>query len=108
MTFSIVAYDPNEASWGVGVASKFLAAGAMVNWAEAGAGAVATQSFCKVGFGRDGLAMMASGKSAQETLDTLLASDPVQQGDKWGWLTKKVEQPLTPAAGALIGRGIDR
>ncbi len=89
MTFSIVAYDPNEASWGVGVASKFLAAGAMVNWAEAGAGAVATQSFCKVGFGRDGLAMMASGKSAQETLDTLLASDPGAAGRQVGVVDKE-------------------
>jgi uncharacterized Ntn-hydrolase superfamily protein len=76
MTFSIVAYDPNEVAWGVGVASKFLAVGALVSWARAGAGAVATQSFCKVGFGPDGLAMMADGKSAQETLDFLLANDP--------------------------------
>jgi uncharacterized Ntn-hydrolase superfamily protein len=76
MTFSIVAYDPNEAAWGVGVASKFLAVGALVSWARAGAGAVATQSFCKVGFGPDGLAMMAGGKSARETLDLLLANDP--------------------------------
>jgi uncharacterized Ntn-hydrolase superfamily protein len=76
MTFSIVAYDPNEEAWGVGVASKFLAVGALVSWARAGSGAVATQSFCKVGFGPDGLAMMAEGKSAQETLDFLLANDP--------------------------------
>lgn len=75
-TFSIVAYDPNEQAWGVAVASKFLAAAAVVSWAQAGAGAVATQAFAKVGFGPDGLAMMAEGKSAQETLDALLAADP--------------------------------
>jgi uncharacterized Ntn-hydrolase superfamily protein len=75
MTYSIVAYDPTEGAWGVGVASKFLAVGAVVSWARAGAGAVATQSFCKMGFGPDGLAMMAEGKSAQETLDALLAND---------------------------------
>src|SRR4051812_45016461 len=76
MTFSIVAYDPAEESWGVGVASKFLGVGGVVNWAQAGAGAVATQAFCKVSFGRDGLALMAQGKSARETLDALLANDP--------------------------------
>lgn len=77
-TFSIVAYDPNEQSWGVAVASKFLSVGAIVVWARAGAGAVATQSFAKMGFGPDGLAMMGAGKSAQETLDALLANDPLQ------------------------------
>lgn len=75
MTFSIVAYDPAEESWGVGVASKFLGVGGVVNWAQAGAGAVATQAFCKVSFGREGLALMAAGKSAQDTLNTLLEND---------------------------------
>ncbi len=75
-TFSIVAYDSAENAWGVAVASKFLAAAAVVSWAQAGAGAVATQSFAKVGFGPVGLALMAEGCSAQETLDRLLASDP--------------------------------
>lgn len=74
-TFSIVAFDPSEQAWGVAVASKFLAAGAVVSWARAEAGAVATQSFAKVSFGADGLALMASGKSAQDTLATLLAAD---------------------------------
>ncbi|GAB4575476.1 MAG: DUF1028 domain-containing protein [Anaerolineae bacterium] len=75
-TFSIVAYDPEEQAWGVAVASKFLAAAAVVSWAQAGAGAVATQAFARVSYGPDGLAMMAAGKSAQETLEALLASDP--------------------------------
>lgn len=79
MTFSIVAYDPAEKSWGVGVASKFLGVGGVVNWAQAGAGAVATQAFCKVSFGREGLALMAQGKSAQETLEALLAGDPKRE-----------------------------
>ena len=42
-TFSIVAYDPSRKEWGVAVQSKFLAAAAVVSWAEAGAGAVVTQ-----------------------------------------------------------------
>ncbi|MFN8528062.1 MAG: DUF1028 domain-containing protein [Anaerolineae bacterium] len=76
MTFSIVAYDPHEKAWGVAVASKFLAVGSRVPWAEAGAGAVATQSYAKISFGPDGLAMMRAGKSASETLAALLAADP--------------------------------
>jgi uncharacterized Ntn-hydrolase superfamily protein len=75
-TFSIVAYDPNEQSWGVAVASKFPAVGAVVSWARARAGAVATQAHCKMSFGPDGLAMMAEGKSASDTLVALLANDP--------------------------------
>lgn len=57
------------------VASKFLAAGAVVSWAQASVGAIATQSYAKVGFGPDGLTSMAKGISAQETLETLLAGD---------------------------------
>jgi uncharacterized Ntn-hydrolase superfamily protein len=74
-TFSIVAYDPAAQEWGVATQSKFLAVGSAVPWAQAGAGAVATQSFANTSFGPKGLALMASGLSAQETLDRLLAED---------------------------------
>ncbi|MBI1257454.1 MAG: DUF1028 domain-containing protein [Chloroflexi bacterium] len=76
-TFSIVAYDPAEDSFGVAVASKFLAVGAVVPWAKAGIGAVATQAYCKMSFGPDGLDYMAQGKSAPETLALLLHNDPL-------------------------------
>lgn len=75
MTFSIVAYDPEENAWGVAVASKFLAAAALVSWAKGGVGAVATQAFVRVPNGPDGLALLAQGKSAQETLTELLKTD---------------------------------
>ncbi len=75
MTFSIVACDLEEQAWGVAVASKFPAVGAVVPWAEAGAGAVATQSFANTSFGPRGLALMGMGMSAQETLDRLLEED---------------------------------
>ncbi len=77
-TFSIVAYDPTDQSYGIGVASKFLAVGAVVPWARAGVGAVATQAYARVPLGTQGLALMAQGKSAQETLDLLLADDPLR------------------------------
>ena len=74
-TFSLVAYDPCAEEWGIAVQSKFLAVGAVVPWARAGAGAVATQSYVNTSFGPDGLALMARGTSAQETLDRLVAGD---------------------------------
>jgi len=75
MTFSIVACDLEEGAWGVAVASKFPAVGAVVPWAQAGVGAVATQSFANTSFGPRGLALMGTGLSAQETLARLLEDD---------------------------------
>ena len=76
MTFSIVACDLEEQAWGVAVASKFPAVGAVVPWAQALIGAVATQSFANTSFGPRGLALMGTGLSAQETLERLLEDDP--------------------------------
>lgn len=83
-TFSIVAYDSQEHAWGVAVASKFLAAAAVVSWARAGAGAIATQAFAKLGFGPDGLALMADGLNAEAALEKLLASDPKREDRQVG------------------------
>jgi len=111
MTFSIVAYDPAEESWGVGVASKFLGVGGIVNWAQAGAGAVATQSFCRVSFGPDGLAMMAQGKSAKDTLAALLANDPKREQrqvgvvDRNGGTAAHTGSECFNWAGHIIGEG---
>jgi uncharacterized Ntn-hydrolase superfamily protein len=74
-TFSIVAYNPEEEAWGVAVASKFLAVGAYVPWAQAGVGAIATQSYVNTTFGPHGLELMSSGLSAQEALDRLISED---------------------------------
>jgi uncharacterized Ntn-hydrolase superfamily protein len=74
-TFSIVACDLDERAWGVAVASKFPAVGAVVPWAQAEAGAVATQSYANTSFGPRGLEMMASGMSAETTLAELLKDD---------------------------------
>ncbi|MBO9307544.1 DUF1028 domain-containing protein, partial [Thermomicrobium sp.] len=78
-TFSIVAIDPATGELGVAVASKFLAVGAVVPWARAGVGAVATQSYANVSYGPTGLELMAAGYSAGETLARLLADDPERE-----------------------------
>jgi uncharacterized Ntn-hydrolase superfamily protein len=75
MTFSIVALDPQTGDLGIAVASKFLAVGAVVPWARAGVGAVATQAWANTTYGPRGLDMLASGTSPQESLDALVASD---------------------------------
>jgi len=74
-TFSIVGYDPRTGELGVAVQSKFFAVGAVVPWAKAGVGAVATQSFANTTFGPHGLEMLAKGRSPQEVVDALLAGD---------------------------------
>jgi len=74
-TFSIVARDPGTGEWGVGVASRFFAVGAVVPWARAGVGAVATQSFMNTTFGPRGLELLAAGLSPEETLKVLLRTD---------------------------------
>ena len=75
MTFSLVACDRDQGQWGVVVASKFLAVGAIVPWAQAETGAVATQAFANLPYGPDGLELLASGATAQETIDRLTGAD---------------------------------
>ncbi|HVM33836.1 MAG TPA: DUF1028 domain-containing protein [Actinomycetota bacterium] len=78
MTFSIVAWDPQAPSgpeWGVAVASKFLAVGAVVGWARAGAGALATQAFANVAYGPEGLDRLESGEDAEAVLRRLTEAD---------------------------------
>jgi uncharacterized Ntn-hydrolase superfamily protein len=67
-------YDPGS-RWGVATQSKFLAVGAVVPWAQAKAGAIATQSYANTTFGPKGLRWLAKGLNAQETLDRLVAAD---------------------------------
>jgi uncharacterized Ntn-hydrolase superfamily protein len=74
-TFSIVARDPDNGDFGVAVQSKFIAVGAVVPWAKAGIGAIATQAWGNVSFGPNGLKMLEDGLSASEALQELLASD---------------------------------
>jgi uncharacterized Ntn-hydrolase superfamily protein len=78
MTYSIVALDPATGDLGVAVQSKFLAVGAVVPWAQAGVGAVATQSFANVTFGPGGLARLASGMAAAQVLERLIGADPLR------------------------------
>lgn len=75
MTFSIVARSVDGTRWGVAVASKFLAAGAVVPGVRAGVGAIATQAFANMRYLPDGFDLLDSGHDAQSTLDALVAAD---------------------------------
>lgn len=77
-TFSIVCYDPVNGQFGAAVQSHWFKV-ADVIWAEAGVGAVATQSLAEVSYGPLGLELMRSGKTAEQALKGLLASDPQSQ-----------------------------
>lgn len=111
MTFSIVAFDPIKREWGVATESKFLAVGAVVPWAQANIGAVATQSYANTTFGPRGLALMASGFSAQAALDRLLATDEGREHrqvglvDRSGHAATFTGKSCMEWAGGLIGTG---
>src|SRR3970282_2912726 len=74
-TYSIVAREPVTGEMCVSVQSHWFSVGSIVSWAEAGVGAVATQSLVNVSFGPRGLEMLKSGMTAQEALDNLIAGD---------------------------------
>lgn len=111
MTFSIVACDLKEKTWGVAVASKFPAVGAVVPWAQADAGAVATQSFANTSFGPLGLQMMAAGISADEALAKLLMDDSDRELRQVGLVDAKghaatfTGSGCFPWAGGVTGKG---
>ncbi len=111
MTFSIVAYDIKEEAWGVAVASKFPAVGAIVPWAQAGAGAVATQAYANVSYGSQGLDLLRQGLNADTALARLTGADPGRETRQIG-LVDKTGRPATFTgkecaywAGGLTGAG---
>jgi len=109
-TFSIVARDPETGELGVAVQSHWFSVGPIVPWAEAGVGAVATQSFVDPSYGKLGLELMRAGKSAPDALKSLLAKDEGRevrqvamidtQGRVEGWTGKNDIQ----AAGHIVGK----
>jgi uncharacterized Ntn-hydrolase superfamily protein len=86
MTFSIVAADVEKGDWGIAVASKFPCVGAVVPWACAGVGAVATQSWANTSFGPEGLSFMGDGVNAQDALDRLLEADEGREDRQAGFV----------------------
>lgn len=88
-TFSIVATDPENGDVGVAVQSKFPNVRAVVPWAEAGVGAVATQSLVNVTYGSKGLTLMRNGATAEEALRILIQNDSAKQSRQAGVVDAK-------------------
>jgi len=68
----------------VAVASKFLAVGAIVPWAQAGVGAIATQAWANLSYGTEGLALLKSGHTPEQVILKLVESDDQREHRQWG------------------------
>jgi uncharacterized Ntn-hydrolase superfamily protein len=88
-TYSIVARDAQTGDIGVAVQSCYFSVGSEVAWAEAGVGAVATQSFVNHSFGPDGLDLLKKGKPAAEALDALIAKDDMRDRRQVAMIDKR-------------------
>ncbi len=109
-TYSIVARDPASGALGVAVQSHWFSVGSVVPWAEAGVGAVATQSFADATYGKLGLDLMRAGRSAPDALRGLLAADEgrdlrqVAMIDASGRVAAHTGSKNIPAAGHILGK----
>lgn len=108
-TFSIVARDPETGELGVAVQSHYFSVGPVVPWAEAGVGAVATQSLVLVDYGPHGLDLMRKGVPAPEALDRLVKADTARAGrqvamiDAHGRVAAWTGPSCIPFAGQHVG-----
>jgi uncharacterized Ntn-hydrolase superfamily protein len=109
-TYSIVARDPATGDMGVAVQSHWFSVGSIVTWAEAGVGAVATQSFVDPGYGSRGLDLMHRGVAAPDALKQLLEKDAQRDGrqvamiDSNGQVSAYTGKSAIAAAGHRVGR----
>jgi uncharacterized Ntn-hydrolase superfamily protein len=109
-TYSIVARDPATGELGVAVQSHWFSVGSIVTWAEAGVGAVATQSFVEPAYGPRGLELMRSGVAAPAALEQLVAKDAQRDGrqvamiDASGRVSAYTGKSAIAAAGHYVGR----
>ena len=109
MTFSIVARDLQKGELGIAVQSKFLGVGAVVPWAKAGVGAIATQSWANTSYGPHGLELLEKGLSAREVIAELTHNDEARAKRQVG-VVGVAGEPATytgeecfPWAGGYIG-----
>lgn len=75
MTWSIVARDPASGAFGVGVATRFLAAAGLCALARSEVGALSTQALINPTYGPRGLAILSAGASAETTVRILVTDD---------------------------------
>jgi uncharacterized Ntn-hydrolase superfamily protein len=111
MTWSIVARDPQTGAFGVAVATRFFAVGALCSHADGGVGGLATQALINPTFGPRGLRLLREGLSAAQTLRVLLESDPgaavrqVHLQDSQGGIATHTGDSCVPWCGHRVGEG---
>jgi uncharacterized Ntn-hydrolase superfamily protein len=84
VTFSIVAFDESTGELGIAVQSKFIAVGAVVPWAKARVGAIATQSFANTSYGAAALELLQTGMHPQEVSARLTERDSEREKRQFG------------------------
>jgi uncharacterized Ntn-hydrolase superfamily protein len=112
MTYSIVARDAVTGELGVAVQSHWFSVGTVVTWAEAGVGAVATQSFAEPAYGPRGLALMREGTDPDTALAALVSADAERERrqvafvDARGRVAVHTGRQCIEAAGHATGDGV--
>jgi uncharacterized Ntn-hydrolase superfamily protein len=110
-TFSIVAWDPDRGEWGIAVQSKFIAAGAVVPWGQAGVGVIATQALSDGSQGPKGLELLRKGLSAPDVVARLSQESPDRDDIQMGVVDAKGRSAAFTGskclewAGHLVGNG---
>lgn len=111
MTYSLVARDAATGELGVAVQSRSFGTGRVVPWAEAGVGAVATQSFTLPDYGPDGLTLLRGGEAPEAALATLTAKDELRDFrqvavvDATGRTANHTGSACVPSTGTITGAG---
>jgi uncharacterized Ntn-hydrolase superfamily protein len=75
MTWSIIARDKNTGQFGIAVATRFFAVGALAPHLKSRVGAIATQALVNVFYGTEGLRLLEQGAGAKEVVATVTAAD---------------------------------
>jgi uncharacterized Ntn-hydrolase superfamily protein len=110
-TLSIVAVDRRSGEMGAAVLSQSFSVGSKTVWAEPGVGVVVGQGTVEPTYGPLGLALLKGGKTPQQALKSLLATDPrpglrqVMMIDSRGRVAAHTGKGCLPEAGFLAGRG---
>jgi uncharacterized Ntn-hydrolase superfamily protein len=104
-TFSIVAFDPITKDLGVAVQSRYFSVGSVVPWAEAGVGAIATQSFVNVSYGPRGLQLLREGLNVDEVIGRLTRDDEAKNSRQLGIVDSKGNASAFTGSGCLEWAG---
>ena len=111
MTWSIIARDPASGAFGVAIATRFFAVGALCPHAASGVGALSTQALVNPHYGRHGLESLRAGMPAPEVVKLLTAPDEGREHrqlhviDAAGRIGQFTGRHCVAWAGAITGDG---